>query len=197
MSDQQAGPARTLDRALLFLEERAGISFGESWPETRHAFDRTAKELGDVLQREFPAMRLREARAAARFIGFVSMGAAGTPWASDRERVISRVNALEAIRNLAARLAKGSPDAIAAEKWIAFYSGQAKRARDKAEDLRTRSAAKVEETERTPEQAGMIVTPAGDVVSREALERFLRSAGVAPALGEASPLPRRAPPPQK
>ncbi len=189
--------SETLDRALLFLEERAGISFGESMPETRHSFDRTAKELGDVLQREFPKIRLREARAAARFIGFVSMGAAMTQWASDRERQIARVNALEAMRNLLARLPKGSADAIAAEKWIAFYAGQAKRARDRAEDLRTRSAARVEETERTPEQAGMIVPPAGNVLSREALERLLRAAGIAPALGEPRPLPRRAPPTSK
>ncbi len=189
--------SETLDRALLFLEERAGISFGEGWPETRHDFDRTAKDLGDALQREFPKIRLREARAAARFIGFVSMGPAGTPWASDRERQIARVNALEAMRGLLARLPKGSADALAAEHWIAFYAGQAKRARDLAEDLRTRSAARVEETERTPEQAGMIVTPAGDVVPREALERFLRSAGIAPALGEPRSLPFRRPPPRK
>ncbi len=166
--------AESLDRALLFLEERGGIVYGESPPETRRDFDRTVWDLGQALDREFPPFCVTEAQAVSRFIGFFSMPRESTPWASAHERDLARARGLRAMRSLVDRLPRGSPDAQAARKWLDFYGREEKEALARGERIRAR----VEETERTPEQAGMVVTPAGDVFPREAFERFARDAAV-------------------
>lgn len=78
------------------------------------------------------------------------------------------------MRTLLDRLPRGSPDAQAARKWLDFYGREEKEALTRAERIRAR----IEESERTPEQAGMLVTPGGDVFPREAFERFARGAAV-------------------
>mgnify|MGYP001610331163 CR=1 FL=1 len=78
--------AETLDMALLFLEERGGIVYGESPPETRRGFDQTVWDLGQALDKEFPPFRAAEAQAVSRFMGFFSMAPVMTPWASAHER---------------------------------------------------------------------------------------------------------------
>lgn len=166
--------AETLDMALLFLEERGGIAYGESPPETRRDFDRTVWDLGQALDREFPPFRAAEAQAVSRFMGFFSMAPDMTPWASAHERELARDRGLRAMRALLDRLPKGLPDAAAAQKWLDFYDREEKQAAERAERIRAR----IEESERTPEQAGMVVTPSGDVLSREAFERFARGAAV-------------------
>lgn len=185
--------AETLDRALLFLEERSGIVFGESMPATRRDFERAARDLGVALDREFPPFRAAEALAVARFIGFAFMPSRTTPWVRGRERELARTRALRAMRGLLGRLPKGSADAEAARKWLDFYGREEKQAAARADQVRAR----VEESEKTPEQAGMFVTPSGDVIPREAVERFVRGAAVAPVGGEPRSLPFRRPPPQR
>ncbi len=164
----------TLDMALLFLEERGGIVYGESPPETRGDFDRTVWDLGQALDREFPPFRVAEAQAVSRFMGFFSMAPDMTPWASAHERELARTRGLRAMRVLLDRVPKGSPDAAAAHKWLDFYGREEKQAAERAERIRAR----IEESERTPEQGGMIVTPFGHVLPREAFERFARGAAV-------------------
>ncbi len=185
--------AETLDRALLFLEERAGTAYGESPPETRADFEQAAWDLGQALDREYPAFRAAEAQTVSRFMGFFSMTPEGTPWTTATQHAKAKDRALRAMRALLGRLPKGSPDALAAQKWLDFYGREEKQDAARANQIRAR----IEESEKTPERAGMIVTPAGDVVSREAVSRFASGAAVAPARGEPRSLPFRRPPPQK
>lgn len=114
----------TLDRSLLFLEERAGITMGEASPGTRTDFDRAARGLAQALVGDFPGFRLEEARVIGRWTGFVHIAPSGTPWASEKERELTRVGAVRAMRALLVRLPKGSEDARAAEAWIRYYTGE-------------------------------------------------------------------------
>ncbi|MBI4615012.1 MAG: hypothetical protein HY720_15475 [Planctomycetes bacterium] len=185
--------AETLDRALLFLEERSGTAYGESPPKTRADFEQAAWDLGQALDKEYPAFRAAEAQAVSRFLGFFSMTPEGTPWTTAAQHEKAKALALRSMRALLGRLPKGSADTQAAQKWLDFYGREEKQARARAEQIRAR----IEESEKTPEQAGMIVTPAGDVIPREAVRRFASGAAVAPALGEPRSLPFRRPPPRR
>lgn len=124
-----------------------------------------------------------EAQAVSRFMAFFSMAPDSTPWASAHVRELARLRGLRAMRALLGRLPKGSADAHAAQAWLDFYGREEKEARARAQRIRVR----VEESERTPEQAGMIVTRSGDVFRREAFERFARGA----AVGNLPPSPGR------